>query len=254
MRLRRKLLPLTLTALAYGQAAFEVATVRPTPEETRIMGDLNSYPGGRVRMINCRLIYLIETALSMQEYQVIGGPGWIRHETFDIEAKPPAASKSSTRFREREYLNEEQREMLLTLLVERFQLKFHRETKQGPAYFLVTNNKKLKMEISKDEGERFWEGSPRKGVFRGDGIAGRNITMPEFAARLSRYLERPVFDKTGLEGRFDFRYEQALEPGVRTDIVSSLLTQIQELGLKLEAGKGPTETVVIDRVEKLAEN
>jgi len=142
--------------------------------------------------------------------------------------------------------------MLLALLVERFQLKYHRETKQGPVYLLVRTNKKLRLQDLKDRDSRPWVGSPNNGMIKGDGIAGTNISMPLFATRLSRYLERPVFDRTGVEGAFDFRMEAASD-GQHPDVVSSILMVVQDLGLRLESSKGPVETIVPDRVERLGD-
>jgi uncharacterized protein (TIGR03435 family) len=143
--------------------------------------------------------------------------------------------------------------MLQTLLTDRFQLKFHRETREGPVYFLTRTNKKLKLTEAKDKTAYPWAGNPGGGAFGGNGLAGINISMPLLVARLSRQLERPVADQTGLEGSFDFKIEYMSDDS-HPDVTSSILTSIQELGLKLEAGKGPVDTIVIERVEKLAGN
>jgi uncharacterized protein (TIGR03435 family) len=246
---------LTLLALLAFQPTFEVASVKPTPPETRIIGDLVSNPGGRVLGTRCNLELLLEDAFSVERFQIAGGPGWMNSDFFDIDARPPASAESSQRSAKRARLNDEQKQMLLALLVERFQLKYHRETRQGPVYFLVRTNKKLKLEEAKDEDRDAWPwvGSPNSGMIRSDGIAGLNVSMPQMAARLSRYMERPVIDHTGLEGTFDFKFEYAPDEP-RPDVVSSILFSVQQLGLKLESGKGPVKTIVIDRVEKLAAN
>jgi uncharacterized protein (TIGR03435 family) len=77
--------------------------------------------------------------------------------------------------------------------------------------------------------------------------------MALFARHLSRWLDRPVIDRTGLDQSYDFRFEyDSADPG--GDIAASILVSIQGLGLKLEPGKGPLETIVVDRVEKLSGN
>lgn len=241
---------LTLLTLLAFQPTFEVASVKPTPPETRIIGDLVSNPGGRVLGTRCNLELLLEEALSVERFQIARGPGWVNSDFFDIDARPPASAESSQRSAKRARLNDEQKQMLLALLVERFQLKYHRETRQGPVYFLVRTNKKLKLEEAKDkdDGAKPWVGSPNNGMIRGDGIAGKSISMTGMASRLSGYLERPVIDHTGLEGDFDFKFEHV--PDEHPDVVSSILLSVQQLGLKLESGKGPVETIVIDRAEK----
>jgi uncharacterized protein (TIGR03435 family) len=242
---------LILFSLLAFQPAFEVASVKATPPETRIVGDLVSNSGGRVLATRCNLELLLEEAFSAEKFQISGGPGWIHSDYFDIDARPPASSKSSKTLARRARINDEQKQMLLALLVERFQLKYHRETRQGPVYFLVRTNKKLKLEEAKNKDKDAWPwvGSPNDGAIRGDGIAGVSISMAGMASRLSAYLERPVLDRTGLEGTFDFKFEYVPDDP-NPDVASSILFSVQELGLKLESGKGPVETIVIDHAEK----
>jgi uncharacterized protein (TIGR03435 family) len=150
-------------------------------------------------------------------------------------------------------MNEEQRQMLQALLADRFQLKYHREEREGTVYFLTKTNKKLKLEPAKDKDAYPWAGAPQGGGFGANGVAGTNITMPELAARLSRVLERPVIDRTGLDGSYDFKYEYSSDDG-GGDRTTSILMSMQALGLKMESGKGPVRTIVIDRAEKPAGN
>jgi uncharacterized protein (TIGR03435 family) len=77
--------------------------------------------------------------------------------------------------------------------------------------------------------------------------------MELLAVRLSRYLERPVLDQTGLDGSFDFAYEYAADDP-NPDVVSSILASLRALGLKLEPAMGPVPMVVIDGVEKASGN
>jgi Protein of unknown function (DUF3738) len=78
--------------------------------------------------------------------------------------------------------------------------------------------------------------------------AGMNISMPQLAKRLSGYLRRPVLDRTGLAGSFDFKFVYESHPAddSRPDLISSIFASIQGIGLKLESAKGPVETVGID--------
>ena len=79
--------------------------------------------------------------------------------------------------------------------------------------------------------------------------------MRLLAIRLSPYLGRPVLDQTGLEGSFDFKFEYPLpSDDQRPDVVASIITSIQGIGLKLQAAKGPVETIVIDQAEKPSAN
>lgn len=239
--------------------AFEVASVKPQdPHGSRLeVNGLYTYPGGRVVGHGCTLEYLIDEAFSIQSFQISGGPAWIHDSRYEIEARPPASSKSSqaSPLSAKAEPNEEQRLMLQSLLADRFQLKARRDISQGPVYLLVKGGKPLKLDTAKDIGKSdfSWVGSPRGGMITGDGIAGENISMPILASRLSRYLARPVFDQTGISGFFDFKYQYASDDQ-HPDVVSNILSSVQEIGLKLESAKGPVETIVIESATKPSEN
>ena len=71
-------------------------------------------------------------------------------------------------------------------------------------------------------------------MITGNGLAGQNENMPDLARRLSRYLGRPVLDRTGLSGSYDFRTDNRSE-GERPDAVAMIFTCFQDIGLKLES-------------------
>jgi uncharacterized protein (TIGR03435 family) len=248
-----KYLFITCAVASFCHAQFEVASVKLGT--TREIGGVYTYPGGRVGFRGCTMQQLIQVAFDVQAFQVSGGPAWMETERYDIDAKPPASSKSSHSMPPyaKAPLNEEQRQMVQSLLVERFQLKFHRETREGAVYLLVKGNKPLKLVDSKDKDAYPWAGGLRGGMIQGDGVAGTNESMEDLAKRLSRYMERPVLDRTGLTGSFDFRAEYRSDEA-RPDVVSSILASVQDLGLKLDGSKGPVESIVIQHVEKPSAN
>lgn len=143
--------------------------------------------------------------------------------------------------------------MLQSLLMDRFQLKFHRSDRVSPVYLLERGRGQLKLEAAKDKDAYPWVGGIPGGAINGDGLAGMNISMPLLAARLSRYLERSVIDRTGLNGSYDFKYRYSADDNER-DVESCIFSSIKALGLELKAGKGPVETIVIDHVEPPAPN
>jgi uncharacterized protein (TIGR03435 family) len=201
---------------------------------------------------------LVQFAFDVEPFQISGGPDWMRdnHERYEIEARPSSTSKSSnlnpsTR---KAPLSDEQREMLQSLLIDRFQLRFHRETRQGPVYLLALGKKELKLKEVKHESEFEWVGSVKGGGIDGDGLAGKNISMPVMAQRLSGYLQKPVLDQTGLKGYFDFEYKYDNDEEVHPDVVACIVTSLQALGLKLKPSQGPVETIVIDHAEKPSAN
>jgi uncharacterized protein (TIGR03435 family) len=239
---------------AANSPAFEVASVKLSTPAERIIG-LSTYPGGRITATNYTLEMLIEEAYSVQRFQISGGPRWIGDDRYSIVAKPPASSKSSKSNPpyDKAPPNEEQRLMLQTLLADRFHLQLHRETKEGPIYILAMSNKELKLKPAKSADDFPWVGGPEGGAISGSGMAGTNASMQLLATRLSPYLRRPVLDRTGLKGAFDFRLEITKDDS-QPDVIASIFSSIQGLGLKLEAAKGPVETLVIDHAEKPAGN
>src|SRR5207247_1308598 len=140
---------------------------------------------------------------------------------------------------------------------DRVQLKLHRETRELPVYWLVVDKKGMKIEAT---------GTGHGGRVRnGRGLLdAKDQSMHMLAYWLEGAIGRRVVDKTGVSGGFDFklewsptigepnpdRAEVASDPGLPT-----LFTALQEqLGLRLEAHKGPIEVLVIDRAEKPSEN
>lgn len=190
-------------------------------------------------------------AYNLQPYQVTGGPKWIDSTTYDIVAKlehPETASAKG--FELPLYV------ALQSLLTERFQLKFHRETKDLPA---------LAMTVSKS-GFKLKESAARTGCGT-DSVEGpgRNIKaacvdMETVRRFLARQLDLPVFDRTKIQGRYDFKLQwmpENLRDTGPTDQppLPSLFTALEEqLGIKIEAIKAPVEIFVVDSAQRPSEN
>ena len=151
--------------------------------------------------------------------------------------------------------------MVQKLLADRFKLTFHHDKKELSVYAIVVG--KTGPKLTKSEGDP--NGLPSL-FFRGLGVLpARNATMADFAGVMqSAVLDRPVVDKTGLAGRFDFTLTwtpdefQFESLGVKVPpsadnaaALPDLFTAIQQqLGLKLEGRKGPVEVLVVDHIEK----
>ena len=250
-------LPLLATCLTIAFAQdplprFEIATVKPPGPQDRII-TLYNYPGGRVVISLYTFALLLHEALGAQRFQVVGAPAWIDSERFMIEAKPPASSKLSsfTPSNREAPLVEEQRQMLLALLIGRFQLKFHRESKEGVVYLLTKGPQEPMFEPPKHPEYRMFFAGLLGG---GNGtVSGGNATMEFIASQLSGSMGGPVLDLTGLTGPFDFTLEHVYDPEEH-DLVAIAQRTVRELGLKLERSRGPVETIVIDHLEKPSEN
>ena len=256
-------------------SAFEAASLKPSVPNNLSGGyTLTLYPGGRLKGMNLSLQTLIQIAYDLkQKDQVTGALSWLDSQRYDLEATAGAA------------VGEPQaRIMLQSLLQERFKLKFHRETREFPVYYLVTarngvRGPNLREAPNGDCGAMTTPqavpppagpgspASPCGGMVANPGkISGHRTSIGELATNLSAMVGRPVFDKTGTGGTFDITLSWTpdqnaapqLPPGQSTSDVPggpSIYTALQEqLGLKLESGKGPVDIVVVDSAERTSEN
>jgi uncharacterized protein (TIGR03435 family) len=228
--------------------AFDAATIKPPDPAARFqragfVGD----PGGRV-FFGGSVKMLVEYAFDMQEYQVSGGPDWSGSRRFEINAVPPDTALSRNIKIGNAQPTAEQRLMLQSLLRDRFGLKYHLETRTEDVYLLTRGSKPLALNPPKDSTL-----DPRAIVMlRQGGIAdgeaeGWNTTTDYLAFRLSRYLQLPVLNQTGIPGVYDF-YLPANDPE-NQDVVSAVTSVVDRLGLKLKRGRGPVQTLVIDHVD-----
>lgn len=200
-----------------------------------------------MRWTNVPLKVLIEATCHLKNYQVLGGPAWIDSDGWDIDAKAATPASRPEMF-----------EMLGTLLADRFQLRFHRETKQLPVLRLVVAKGGSKLAPAKEQDATHkWGTNPGPGSLLMDGT-----TMEEFAWWLSTQLNQPIIENTGLTGRYDLKLEWAQDdsqtPSVDAPPEAARLPIFgaveYQLGLKLESAKGPVEVLIIDHVERASAN
>ncbi len=173
---------LAVALTAWGaQAQFEVASIKPG--DPSLGGySMRSFPG-RLELRNYTVKACIEMAYSVNDNQLAGGPKGFDTEGYDIIAKLPEGGKG-----------EQIPQMLQALLADRFHLTFHRETRSLAAYLLMPAKGGPKMPQATETISTSW-GARR--------IRGKGIGMAALADMLTKLLEHPVFDETGLEGRYD---------------------------------------------------
>ena len=270
-------------AMAWGQS-FEVASIKPyQPPEGQGMRRVGCQGGpgtpdpGRWSCENMSLANLITMAYDLRRFQLTA-PSWLDGERFNIAAKAPLG-----------ITREQLLVMAQNLLIERFGLKLHREQKEMPLYRLVVAKGGPKLKESgplpdagdqppprPDSQPRFTMGKDgypslppgQTMMVMMNGRAKRQAvreTMPILARMLAIQLDKPVTDATGLTGTYDFtlfwgesmRMGPPPPPGAEgaapaaDDSGPTLFTAVQEqLGLKLESGKGPVEILVVDHSEK----
>jgi uncharacterized protein (TIGR03435 family) len=216
---------------AFGQAAappsFEVASIKPSDPSQPIAIRRS---GTRLATVSTSLEFLITWAYDIYPDQLYGKPKWLDSIRYDILAAAPEEAD----FKER----------MQTLLAERFKLAVHRETRELPMYVLVVAKDGPKFKLTE------FSGNMNQNPFHMPGrgrLIGTGVRADALAKALSGQLGRTVKDETGIQGIFDFKLEWS--PDQNTE-GASLFTALQEqLGLKLEARKGPVSVLVIDRVE-----
>jgi uncharacterized protein (TIGR03435 family) len=201
----------------------------------------------------------MQRAYDVKPEQVVG-PNWLTTERYSITAKlPPKTTR------------EECRLMLQSLLNERFQMRLHTEYRSFRVYYLVVskNGSKLKPQAKltpSDDPEQV-----RKSLL--DGLAGmrarrealefratasfsiRAGTMADFVERLSPRLDRPVLDRTQLDGLYDFTVDWVADGAPQTDDMPrgpSLFDALEEqLGLELKSATDQLQVLVIDAVQRI---
>lgn len=233
--------------------SFEVATVKASdPNAAGAIGFL-SYPGGRILLGRSTVKMMMYFAYDIPASRITGGPDWVGRDLYEITAMPPDSSESRTAKQPplKATPSAEQREMLRSLLNDRFALEVHHETRQGPVYLLTRGSGNPNLHDPKDKAADARFGVMEKSGGIADGEAfGTNVSMAFLAEHLG--LDLPVVNLTGLKGSYDFHLDPD-QPENR-DYHGAVLDAMNRLGLKLKRGTGPVATIVIDHVEKPSDN
>jgi uncharacterized protein (TIGR03435 family) len=255
------LIPYSAWAQAGPKPVFEAASIKMS----RATGggghsDENDDPG--LLRGSMTLKSYIMAAYKVKPYQVTGGPNWIDSSTYDIVAKLETAGLPKLPVdltpRQRATAEDEQLHTALqNLLADRFQLKFHHESKEMPAYALMVAKSGFKLKVAS---ETIGCGTKSKGNGTTINFSATCIDIAGFAGYLARPMHQPVSDQTQLQGLYTFTLEWTpddLKTAASPDQPSlpSLFTVLQEkLGLKLEPRKVPTDIIVVDNAERPSEN
>lgn len=245
---------LLAASLAAQAVAFDVASVKPSspnPEEPFL--NIEVQPGGRLIAANATLRDLVRFAYDLQDFQVDGGPGWMSSSKFDISARAPNGIAGQR----------EIRVMLRALLADRFRLRAHTETRTVPVYELTVSARDGRLGPQLRPSMMDCAAQPADDVCRPRdkfvaGAAGATRTfvrnglrMAQLAALLMPVVRRTVIDKTGLTETYDVELTYSPEsvvfilPGAaaqtagQVDGLSVVTAVAEQLGLRLEAGRGP---------------
>jgi uncharacterized protein (TIGR03435 family) len=234
--------------------SYDIVVIKPNNSLARGMSmDMDE---ATLRAENVSLKQLLVNAYGIREGLLFGLPGWANSSRFDITAKvtdpDPKALANLSR--------EQRQAMLAALLVDRFHLQMHTEIKTLPVYELVVakGGPKLTTTILPPPDTKNPDplGYGNLDVHNTE-MTATGVTLSDLAMNLSFPLDRTVIDKTGLTGRYDFQLRWTAEDvgAAATDAPPDLFTAMQEqLGLKLQAAKGPVKTLVLDHVEQPTDN
>jgi uncharacterized protein (TIGR03435 family) len=242
---------LPLTAQITPKPAFQAASVKAnansgfSPTTLRIAGNRFITTGMPLRP-------LIMQFYNLRDFQIVGGPDWINMDQWDIEG----VADESINLQTVDLLNPNRPTtaslMVQSLLQDRFQFKSHRETKVLPVYELTVARNGPKLKLSAEQNP------VNRRVTRGE-IDIQAYPFATFAYLLARQLDHLLIDKTNLTGSYDIKLQWNAELTSSVDQSfsdrPSVFTALQDqLGLKLEATKGPVEILVIDSVQKPTQN
>lgn len=221
--------------------SFDVVVIHPNHTGERNT-QLDLTRPGQFIAVNATARTLLRNAYGLLPFQLAGAPSWDDEDAFDIRAKIDSPDViTQARFKV----------LLQSLLADRFHLKAHWETRESPVYVLVRDKGEPKVTPHAD--------SPGHGMntrktatmvnMKGDGVP-----MQELSTNLANQLGRYVIDQTDLKGNYDFVLNWSPDQNSDTNL-PSLVTAIREqLGLRLEAQKGPMPVLVIDHIEKPSDN
>ena len=244
---------------------FDVISVKQDKSGS-IGGMIRFRPDGMI-MENMPVHVLVSEGFHVFDDQVVGEPAWAKTDLWDIDAKVAPDDVAAL-----EKLSFDQRRvMFLQIAMERFGLKVHHETRELPVYALVVAKGGVKMTPSKPfpNPPAIAKGGPGKLTMGRGKLEAEGTTMGFVASVLSGPVGRKVVDQTGLTGAYDFTLTWTPDAGMPTgsggpagaaapapdESAPSIFTAVQEqLGLKLEATRGPVDVIVVDHIEKPAEN
>jgi uncharacterized protein (TIGR03435 family) len=209
-------------------------------------------PGGRLVVSNMPIRTLIRNVYRVQYSQLAGGPEWLEAERWDILATGASAANMK-----------EMLERIKALLHDRFKLAVHTEMRDAPHYALVMagsdRTPRPLLQPDPTDCAVVLPGDPRCAATRAGGVLRMSgATLREVAFSLSRMLDRPVVDQTGLPGAYRFELKWDPNSGsvdrAAVDGVSLITALREQLGLSLESRKGPVEFLVIDSAARPVED
>jgi uncharacterized protein (TIGR03435 family) len=258
---------------AFGQSSpqgFDVVSIKPSDPSAQMV-HIGISQSGSFEAKGVDLKTLLMMAYDVRGFQISGGPGWAGTDRYDIVTKDMAGSPSEEALKT---MNDAQRNefrdrlmgKVRLLMADRFQLKIHRESKELTVYALVVAKGGSKLEAVTDDDIHDGGLNAGRAADGKTAIVGKNLQMENLVRYLAGQVGRDVLDKTGLTGKYNFKFSFSPDLNRPPDIAApdapradtsgpSIFTALQEqLGLRLDTQKAPVEIIVIDSVQKPSDN
>jgi uncharacterized protein (TIGR03435 family) len=252
---------------------FDVVSVReskPNLDKGFMVGGGFAGKSSSLKMTNNSIRNMLALAYGLSVYQLQGLPDWTSRAMYNVQAKSDDATDEKLAILSREQARLEQQHMMQALLADRFNLKTHWETHDGLVYNLVVAKGGPKMQAggslapSAEELKGFGDRKMPEIHQRGNGkrgyeFIGHDCHMTSLTGILGMLMANDVIDKTGLTGTYDFDLQYSQAPDTQREEDLTIWPQVtdaiaEQLGLKLERGKGPVKTLVVDHIDQPSQN
>jgi bla regulator protein blaR1 len=268
---------------------YDVVSIKILDPDLRGVDIGTGYAADGLTAHGVRMFWMFRNAYGVTKPEIVGAPAWFDDVRFSIDARLDPATSAELQKLSPDRLKAVRMQMLQAVLAERFGLKFHYETRELPAYFLTVakGGPKLqearpdfvgKLDLNDINGKRYTDfvtiEFEEQNTLVGQAASMKTLTefLSQWALSLSGENAKPVLDKTGLIGAYDFAVKfspQAMlvapsgadpagnqpQADMQNPGGPNLFKALQDsLGLKMEAGKGPVRVIVIDHVEKPSAN
>lgn len=246
---------------------FDVISLKDNKESNRT-GVQFTPDGMRGTAVTVQFL-LYEGLGGINQSQVIGEPSWSTTDGFDIQAKVAPADVPTLA----KMTFEQRRTMFQQILTDRFKMAVHHETRELPIYVLTVAKSGSKLKPSAPDDPAATTPRRRGMMGRPGGITATDMQLSMLIPMLARQLGRPIIDKTGLTGNYDYTLDYTNDRGTLPPPAGGapaappsappppeqsgpdIFTAMQEqLGLKLESSKGPVDVIIIDHIERPSEN
>ena len=220
---------LALLAQNSPQLRFDAASVRPSRAACQGRWDF-SIAHGAVTAVNAPLLRIISRAYNLTDDRV-SGPAWLDTECYEIRAKAATDAPDS-----------DVKQMLQSLLTERFHMVVQHEQEERPVFVLVVDKGGPKI---KAYGDRTSASASADGRTR---FMARHI--PDLCERIGKVIGQPVIDKTGLNGDYLIRLTYPRFDSGDTEVPNIFSAVRDQLGLKLESQRAMVDTLKIVSIDR----